>query len=189
MRVLHAGIGRDGTRSSCKRSHHPRSRRSKIFLAATPAAARAIDPSFTAFGHWLGRLRCRRGQDPEMPDGSILPCPTSKLHSPESTSITASVLGSVRALHFKGGGREWYRPATLEDVHQLKKKLVGTVGREQVKLCLRQYSLGCACTRKRSRRILHRHLRHRRPGPDRGAGNGTSDRGRGADSATDGLCH
>jgi xanthine dehydrogenase/oxidase len=39
-----------------------------------------------------------------------------------------------RPLHFSGSGREWYRPATLEEVHKLKKKFAGKVGRRDVKL-------------------------------------------------------
>jgi len=39
-----------------------------------------------------------------------------------------------RALHFTDGGREWYRPGTLAEVHRLKKQFVGRAGREQVKL-------------------------------------------------------
>jgi xanthine dehydrogenase/oxidase len=42
--------------------------------------------------------------------------------------------GSPRSLHFTGSGQEWYRPATLAEVHRLKKQFVGEVGREQVKL-------------------------------------------------------
>ena len=30
-----------------------------------------------------------------------------------------------RALHFSGGGREWYRPGTLAEVHRLKGEFVG----------------------------------------------------------------
>ena len=42
--------------------------------------------------------------------------------------------GSPRALHFKGGGRQWYRPTTLAEVHRLKKQFVSLAGREKVKL-------------------------------------------------------
>jgi xanthine dehydrogenase/oxidase len=42
--------------------------------------------------------------------------------------------GAARALHFTGSGREWYRPATLAEVHRLKKRFVSQAGKEQVKL-------------------------------------------------------
>jgi xanthine dehydrogenase/oxidase len=42
--------------------------------------------------------------------------------------------GQARPLHFTGGGREWYRPVTLAEVHRLKRQFVGKAGREQVKL-------------------------------------------------------
>ena len=42
--------------------------------------------------------------------------------------------GEVRALHFSGGGREWYRPITLDEVQRLKAMSVGQVGRPQVRL-------------------------------------------------------
>jgi xanthine dehydrogenase/oxidase len=37
-------------------------------------------------------------------------------------------------LHFTGSGREWYRPVSLAQAHQLKKEFVSKVGRELVKL-------------------------------------------------------
>ncbi len=40
----------------------------------------------------------------------------------------------TRALHFSGGGREWYRPGTLAEVHRLKGESVGRSGRDAVKL-------------------------------------------------------
>jgi xanthine dehydrogenase/oxidase len=39
-----------------------------------------------------------------------------------------------RALHYSGGGCEWYRPNTLAEVQRLKKQFVGHAGRDQVKL-------------------------------------------------------
>jgi xanthine dehydrogenase/oxidase len=42
--------------------------------------------------------------------------------------------GELRALHFSGGGREWYRPVTLDEVQRLKAHGIGQAGREQVKL-------------------------------------------------------
>src|SRR5262249_21372128 len=42
--------------------------------------------------------------------------------------------GERQALHFSGGGREWYRPVTLEEVRRLKAQCVRQAGRERVKL-------------------------------------------------------
>jgi xanthine dehydrogenase/oxidase len=42
--------------------------------------------------------------------------------------------GELRPLHFSGGGRHWYRPVTLQDVHRLKAQCVGEASRERVKL-------------------------------------------------------
>jgi xanthine dehydrogenase/oxidase len=42
--------------------------------------------------------------------------------------------GESRSLHFSGGGREWYRPVTLDEVQRLKAEFVELVGRERVKL-------------------------------------------------------
>ncbi len=42
--------------------------------------------------------------------------------------------GAVRAVHFTGSGRDWYRPSTLVEVQRLKKQFGSQAGKEQVKL-------------------------------------------------------
>jgi xanthine dehydrogenase/oxidase len=42
--------------------------------------------------------------------------------------------GERPSLHFSGGGREWFRPVTLEEVRRLKARCIREAGRERVKL-------------------------------------------------------
>ena len=53
---------------------------------------------------------------------------------PDPTSTSCPRRASRGPLHFSGGGREWYRPVTLDEVQRLKEQFVGQAGREQVKL-------------------------------------------------------
>ena len=58
------------------------------------------------------RLRCRRGPDTEMPDGSFLPCPRgpgqlARIHLEQLPPPGTGTGRSISQWH----GREWYRPA------------------------------------------------------------------------------
>jgi xanthine dehydrogenase/oxidase len=61
------------------------------------------------------------------------PVPVREKLSP----INMELLGKAnppRSLHFKGSGREWYRPTTLSEVHRLKKLCATRSGKANVKL-------------------------------------------------------
>ncbi len=62
-----------------------------------------------------------------------------------------------RALHFSGGGREWYRPTTLAEVQRLKKQFVARGGPGAGQTRLRQHGGGSLSTGEAT--LSHRHLR------------------------------
>lgn len=60
----------------------------------------------------------------------------------ELTQIDLAPSGSPRRLRFEGSGREWHKPTTLDEVHQLKQRFALDFGRENVKLVFGNTSAG-----------------------------------------------
>ena len=69
--------------------------------------------------------------------------------------------GPVVPLHFTGGGKEWYPPPTLADVHRLKKQFVESGRRSRSSSSSATRPPGSTSTRSHA---PHRHFRHRGAG-------------------------
>ena len=134
------------------------------------------------------RLRCRRGPDPEMPDGSFVPGPVREASWPGSTWSNCPRPGQPRALHFTR-----QRPRVVPPDHARG----GPPAQETVRRARPAGSRSSSSSATRPRESISRRSRryfidisaHRRAGTDRRGGNGHPRRGHGADPATDRFRH
>ena len=140
-----------------RRTRRRPSSRSKTSSAATSAAARAIGPIL----HGVRSLAC----DHEADDGRTQQC----IADPSFPIRCRGELARIRLDELpaagrtrgrstsRGGGREWFRPVTLEEVRRLKSQCVRQAGRRAGQAGLRQHGLGGLP--ERGPEPLHRHLR------------------------------